>query len=568
MAAFCDLVFSRWAEVGLKLCRHVPKGLCAGAEMGRPRALGRASRKTTCEVSRVMNQWLYNWSISTKLRIMVLLGVLALLSLAAWQIKASHERGWQAHQHATRSAVESALGVLQWAHGQETAGKLSRQAAQQLAMSAIAQMRYGGQEYFWINDMAMRMVMHPIKPELNGQDVSGMKDPNGKALFKAFVQTVQQGKQGFVDYQWPRPGTDKPVDKLSYVHGFEPWGWVIGSGIYVDDLKQALWSQVLQMAAAVLVLGALMLLFSRVIATSIVRGINKAKRVAQGLARGDLTQRIETKGRDDVGQLISAMSDMLLHLRNTVGTVQGGARSVEVAAGEIASGNNDLSARTEQQASALEETAASMEQLSATVRQNADNASEANRLAQGAADVAVKGGDVVGRVVDTMKGINDSSRRIADIIGVIDGIAFQTNILALNAAVEAARAGEQGRGFAVVANEVRSLAQRSADAAKEIKQLITASVERVDLGTTLVDEAGTTMADVVSAIKRVTDIVGEISTASAEQSAGVAQVGQAVTQMDQATQQNAALVEQSAAAAESLKVQAQQLAQAVSAFRV
>ncbi len=264
----------------------------------------------------------------------------------------------------------------------------------------------------------------------------------------------------------------------------------------------------------------------------------------------------------------AALKRAIERIGEAVSQVQGAASNIRVGSDEIAHGNQDLSARTEQQASALEETAASMEELGSTVRQNADNAKKANELAQSASTVAARGGDAVGQVVQTMKGINESSRKIADIIGVIDGIAFQTNILALNAAVEAARAGEQGRGFAVVASEVRSLAQRSADAAKEIKALISASVERVEQGTVQVDQAGATMTEVVGSIRRVTDIMAEISAASAEQSAGVAQVGEAVTQMDQATQQNAALVEQSAAAAESLKAQAQQLVQAVSVFRL
>ncbi len=299
---------------------------------------------------------------------------------------------------------------------------------------------------------------------------------------------------------------------------------------------------------------------------SITRPIGEAVGVARRVAAGDLTTRIDVTQTDEAGQLLAALKQMNDSLVKVVGSVRQSSDSIATGSAQIAAGNQDLSQRTEQQASALEETAASMEELGATVRQNADNAKQANQLALGASTVAVRGGEVVSQVVDTMKGINDSSRKIADIIGVIDGIAFQTNILALNAAVEAARAGEQGRGFAVVASEVRSLAARSAEAAKEIKGLISASVERVEQGTTLVDQAGVTMAEIVTAIRRVTDIMGEISSASIEQSAGVAQVGEAVTQMDQTTQQNAALVEESAAAAESLKLQAQQMVQAVAVF--
>ncbi len=261
------------------------------------------------------------------------------------------------------------------------------------------------------------------------------------------------------------------------------------------------------------------------------------------------------------------LKDTFARMNTAVSAVRVGAASIDVACSEIASGNQDLSARTEQTASNLQRTASSMDQLTSTVRQSAESARQANQLAMTASTVAVQGGEVVGLVVETMKGINESSRKIADIISVIDGIAFQTNILALNAAVEAARAGEQGRGFAVVASEVRSLAGRSADAAKEIKSLINASVERVEHGTTLVDQAGATMTEVVSSIRRVTDIMGEISAASTEQSAGVAQVGEAVTQMDQATQQNAALVEQMAATASSLSSQAQDLVHTVAVFK-
>ena len=304
------------------------------------------------------------------------------------------------------------------------------------------------------------------------------------------------------------------------------------------------------------------------ITRSTTRPLAVALKIAQSVAKGDLSLPFDSSGSNETSQLLGALKTMQTNLASVVRDVRRNSEGVATASAEIAQGNNDLSSRTEQQASALQQTASSMEQLGATVKQNADSARQGNQLALQASTVAEQGGIVVGEVVETMKGINDSSKRIADIIGVIDSIAFQTNILALNAAVEAARAGEQGRGFAVVASEVRSLAQRSAAAAKEIKDLIGTSVERVGQGTRLVDKAGATMNEVVVSIKRVTDIMGEISAASTEQSSGVAQVGEAVSQMDQTTQQNAALVEQSAAAAQSLKAQAAQLVEAVAVFRL
>jgi methyl-accepting chemotaxis protein len=304
------------------------------------------------------------------------------------------------------------------------------------------------------------------------------------------------------------------------------------------------------------------------IARSITVPLKKAIDVAERVAEGDLSESITLVGNDELTQLLRALAHMNSSLVGVVSRVRDGAESVATASAQIAQGNHDLSQRTEEQASALEETAASMEELASTVRQNADNARQANQLAQNASVVALRGGEVVSQVVDTMTGIKDSSKKINDIIGIIDGIAFQTNILALNAAVEAARAGEQGRGFAVVASEVRSLAGRSAEAAKEIKTLISASVTRVEQGTALVDQAGLTMAEVVNSIRSVTDIVGEISSAGNEQSLGVAQIGEAVQQMDQVTQQNAALVEEMAAAASSLKSQAQGLVGTVAVFKL
>ena len=328
--------------------------------------------------------------------------------------------------------------------------------------------------------------------------------------------------------------------------------------------KRELWIT----AGAALTLGALGLWFGLTIARSIIRPAQAARIVSARIAAGDLTVEIHSDSTDEMGQLLTAMGEMQQSLTRTVGTVRLNADAVATASSQIAQGNLDLSQRTEEQASALEQTAASMHELGSTVSQNADNAKQASQLALAATGVATRGGEVVGQVVQTMSGIHESSNKIADIIGVIDGIAFQTNILALNAAVEAARAGEQGRGFAVVASEVRNLAQRSASAAKEIKTLITDSVERVGRGTTQVGQAGETMKEVVASIRRVADLIGEISSASSEQSTSVAQVGEAIQQMDQVTQQNAALVEQSAAAAESMREQARALVDAVAVFRL
>jgi len=314
---------------------------------------------------------------------------------------------------------------------------------------------------------------------------------------------------------------------------------------------------------------ALAVLAAWIITRSITRPIGVALQVAATVTDGDLTTHFDDQQTtDETGKLMSALKAMNDSLRMVISEVQDGTKAIAIASSEIASGNQDLSDRTEQQASALEETASSMEELTTTVRQNADNAKQANQLAQAASAVAERGGTIVGKVVNTMGSINASSRKISDIISVIDGIAFQTNILALNAAVEAARAGEQGRGFAVVASEVRNLAQRSASAAKEIKELIGNSVEQIEAGSKLVQEAGSTMEEVVGSVRRVTNIMGEITSASSEQSAGIDQVNIAITQMDQVTQQNAALVEQAAAAAASMQEQASKLANVASSFKL
>ena len=358
--------------------------------------------------------------------------------------------------------------------------------------------------------------------------------------------------------------------RLAYAQAIAGTDWVLVVALNRNEALAGIQAMVWSSLVGSLVIALIAVSIISILLTKVLGRLTVLRDAMQdiGSGHGDMTLRVSTSGTDELAVIGAGFNQFVEKIHAVLVRVRSSAESVATSSAEIAHGNNDLSARTEQQASALEQTAASMEQLGATVKQNADNARQANQLALSASTVAIKGGNVVGQVVETMKGINESSRKISDIISVIDGIAFQTNILALNAAVEAARAGEQGRGFAVVASEVRSLAGRSADAAKEIKSLIGTSVERVEQGTLLVDQAGTTMSEVVSSIKRVTDIMGEISAASSEQAAGVAQVGEAVTHMDQATQQNAALVEEMAAAASSLKGQAQDLVEVVAVFKL
>jgi methyl-accepting chemotaxis protein len=494
--------------------------------------------------------------------------MLPLLALLGWQMQAQYTQAVQARMDATRQHVEVAHGLIAWAQAQETAGKLPREAAQALALGALAPLRYDVKEYFWVNDMQPRVLMHPIKPELNGKDVGELKDPNGLALFKAFVAEVQQHGKGFVAYQWPKPGQDQPVDKVSYVMGFAPWGWIVGSGVYTGDLRSTALQQagwVAGIVVAVLLLaGYLFLCFYRVMDG----GLRETRRHLRAMTDGDLTTSPKPWGRDDAAQLMVDLGAMQASLRNMVLRVRRSSEEIVHSSSEIASGAMDLSARTEQAAANLEESAASMEEIASTVKSTAEHTQQASQMARHNAATAADGGRVMQDVVQTMDGIRASSARIGEIIGTIDGIAFQTNILALNAAVEAARAGEQGRGFAVVASEVRTLAQRSAEAAREIKVLIGRSEEQVESGARIVRQAGATIADIVASSQRVDHLLGEVATGASEQSLGVGQIGVAVQELDRMTQQNAALVEQTAAAATAMREQAHELMGEVTRFRM
>jgi len=509
-----------------------------------------------------------DWKILSKiLSISIATVVLLILGVLFYVLPYMEKNLMNEKITATKGVVDVAYAVLESNFNDVKQGKRTQAQAQADALKEISELRYHGNEYFWVNDMDTKVLAH-IKPEMIGKLQNETKDPNGKRLYVEFVNVCRDKGEGVVDYLWAKPGSNVPVPKVSYVKLMKDWGWVVGSGIYVDDVKAQVAKMRWQILGGTLLLSLVVFVFAWLVARRIKLALDQAIAASQRIASGDLTAHLTVQSKDETGDLIGSLKEMNEGLARIVGEVRNGSDSIATATEEIAAGNADLSQRTEEQASALEETASSMEELTSTVKQNADNAQQANQLAINASGVAVKGGEVINRVVLTMESITDSSKKISDIIGVIDGIAFQTNILALNAAVEAARAGEQGRGFAVVAAEVRSLAQRSAAAAKEIKALIEDSVGKVQDGSRLVEEAGRTTQDIVTSIKRVTDIMAEISAASVEQSSGIEQVNIAITQMDDVTQQNAALVEQAAAAAESLEDQARQMVAVVARFKL
>ena len=492
--------------------------------------------------------------------------------LAVFTVNALQSRALRLEERKIQlsNASEMAASIAKEYAALAAAGKLSLDDAKQQVLARTRALRFGANGYFTVYD-DKSVLMHPIKPELVGSPLGRIVDPNGHNPYADGMAAAQANGAGFIEYLWAKPGSDKPVPKLTHVQAYRPWGWYFMNGLYIDDLDHAFHAQLAGAAAWLAVIGALLTGLVWMIVRSVERSIGgdpeDAVAVAQRIAAGDLGMDVPVRAGAEAS-LMAAMKRMRDALAGIVADVRSGTDLIATASREIASGNLDLSSRTEEQASSLEETAASMEELTSTVKNSAENAREASRLADSAAEVAGRGGVVVARVVDTMASINASSSKIVDIIGVIDGIAFQTNILALNAAVEAARAGEQGRGFAVVASEVRNLAQRSAAAAKEIKALIGDSVARVDDGAKLVEEAGATMQEIVASVNKVSTMIGAISNATQEQGEGIEHINQAIAQMDQVTQQNASLVEEAAAASEAMQEQAAKLAQVVSVFRV
>lgn len=491
-----------------------------------------------------------------------------LLVLLALQLRFQYTDAMASTLAATRQQVETAHGVVALFHAQEQAGVLTGDQARQSARQAIATLRYGSSGYFWINDMQARMVVHPIQSKLDGQDVSGMRDPNGMAIFLAFVDTVRQHGEGMVRYQWPKPGQEAPADKLSYVKGFAPWGWVIGSGLYVDDVAAAMVRQ-LQLDGAILagtllVAGYLFVSFYKVING----GLLETRRHLRAMTDGDLTTTPHPWGKDEPAQLMHDLRAMQDALRHMVRRVRHSSQEIVHSTDEIATGMTDLSSRTEQAAVSLEQSAASMEELTATVSHTLSNTETAAQVARQNAEIASEGGRVMEEVALTMEEIRLASARIGEIISTLDGISLQTNLLALNAAVEAARAGEQGRGFAVVAGEVRLLAQRSTQEAREIRVLIASSVSQVETGTAVVRKAGAAISAIVASSRQVNELLDGIAASAREQNIGITQIGQAVHELDRATQHNAALVEQTAAASAAMHDQAQVLSEEVAQFRL
>ena len=503
--------------------------------------------------------------------VLLWLGIASIVVINAWLNRAAmiHERENALAQH-----VDMAISLVESYKAKADSGAMSVEDAQNMAKEQLRPMRYNADKsgYLGIYKMAdHNLVLLPPEPKRENT-ISDSKDINGLNITDELVKHARPDAATHISAYWyPKPGQTEPLQKLTYSKAVPGWDWAVFTGAYVDDIDAAFYKQLWRVLALTLVVGLIVtagiLLTLRSIRKSLGGEPEYAANIATRIADGDLTGKVDVKPGDK-SSLLYTMQRMQESLTRTVTAVRRGVDEINVGSREIAAGNTDLSSRTEQQAASLEETAASMEELASTVKQNAENARQANQLAASASEVAVRGGSAVAEVVDTMQAISASSKKISEIVSVIDGIAFQTNILALNAAVEAARAGEQGKGFAVVAGEVRTLAQRSAQAAKEIKQLIEDSVGKVSIGSGQVERAGATMQEIVASVKRVTDIMGEISAASEEQSSGIDQVNLAVNQMDEVTQQNAALVEEAAAAAGSLEEQARQLSQAVSVFKL
>ena len=515
---------------------------------------------------------MHKLSLQQKLWLPLIFSWIALSALSLWNIAETRNLQIANRQHGLIDVTEMSYSMIASLEQQAKAGKMSMEEAKQIAIARVSEQRYTGSGYITLVGTDSSIVMHPMSPKLNGKNMIAFKDAKGNALYQMIAATGSSAAgEGFLEYWWPRPHEENPSPKMGFVKRFKPWNWDLIASVYQDDIQADFYHALIRASLVLLLLGVVMSVIAVAVVRNIYRSIGGEPRMASVVARkiadGDLSGVITVR-QGDQSSLVASIAYTRERMVDTVNSIRDATDSIKQSVDEITSGNMDLSNRTEHQARSLEETASAMEELTATVKNNAANAQQASELALSASSVARQGGAVVQQVVQTMDSINASSRKIVDIISVIDGIAFQTNILALNAAVEAARAGEQGRGFAVVAAEVRSLAQRSAAAAKEIKALIDGSVNEVRGGADLVAQAGSTMIEVVNSIAKVSDMIKEIAIASHEQSDGIDQINIAITQMDEVTQQNAALVEEAAAASKSMQLQGENLIRVVSVFKL
>jgi len=481
---------------------------------------------------------------------MMLAGLAAVVTLSLFTMK---RELFEDRKTKTRHVVESAYGVLEHYHDLAVRGEMTMDAAKAAAVALIKRLRYEEKEYFWINDMHPTMIMHPYKSELDGKDLSDFKDPEGKRLFVAFVDAVKASGAGYVDYLWPKPDYKEPVPKVSYVKRFEPWGWVIGSGIYIDDVQAVFWAEARKYVVAMVLIMSLILAIGLLLVRSVNHGLTEAVRVSNRLAEGDLMLDISVTNNDETGQLLNAMKAMMERLRTVVTEVKSASDNVASGSQQLSAGAGQMSQGTTEQAASAEEASSSVEEMNATIKQNADNAQTTEKIALKSAEDATESGRAVAETVAAMKDI-------ASRISIIEEIARQTNLLALNAAIEAARAGEHGKGFAVVAAEVRKLAERSQAAAGEISKLSTTSVE-------VAVKAGQMLARLVPDIQKTAELVQEISAASKEQTTGADQINGAIQQLNQVIQQNAGAAEEMSSTAEELSSQAEQLQSTIAFFK-
>lgn len=479
-----------------------------------------------------------------------------------------------------KNQVENIISLLDTIYAYQKKNNLTDDQGKKMASDLIRGITYGGTGYFWADDYDGINLINPPNPGTEGKSRIDMKDINGKELIREIIQHGREGG-GYTDYWYPKPGETEANRKRSYSKAFEPYRWVIGTGNYVDDMEKIVAGQnnennkyfrnlIFTILVISLLLSVLTIVISLIYSQSLSSPIIETSKVANKLAEGDLTFRINEKHTvrsDEIGILARSINDANENLETMISSVSSATQNLYYAVEQISIGNQNLSQRTTEQASSLEEIAATVEETSATINQNTENAIHANERSQGSSHFAERGGLLVNEAVRSINELNLSSKKISEIIGVINDISFQTNLLALNAAVEAARAGDQGRGFAVVAGEVRNLAQRSAEAAKEISQLINDSIEKIQAGTEKANSSGDAITEIINSVKNVTDMIADISLASREQKTGIEQINSAIIDLDSMTQQNAALVEQVASASEEMSSQAMDLLSMVKVFK-